>query len=583
MRLRKMSSILTVILALVLVFTACTQNNSSSSGQTPSNTSSSNNAGSNNSGSSNSGSNSNDGLSAVLEKYGLDSNLRFKEKRKITVEVYDRGNDGGTPPEDNFYTDYIKEGMLRDHNVEVEFIPVPRWTETEVINNLLAAGQAPDISVTYSYPTIQTYANMGGVLDLAPYLEEVKELLPDLWELLTDTNIYWDRDPKTGTIWAIEARLNVLNRINTFVREDWLKKLNLDPPTNLQEFENMLYAFRDNASLLLGDQADKIIPFSISFDVGWRADHLTTAFVPNDITDKDLFIYGFDDRHLLYPGFKEGIRVLNKWYNEGLIWKDFPLYPAGDPTEDNLMKSGYVGAFIHNWDYPYRNGDDSIHANLQRIVGPDAAYIAVEAFPNDAGVYRKFLSGPIDRKVFFPATNDEPIASLLYLNWITKVENRIFLQFGEEGVTHEKMPDGSYKTLATTGEKIMNSPNNIDYTITYNGLNLGDPDLTVKSIANGYAGVDKRYIEIAHQITTNEGRIGKNVSVGEIKAESGQGQALKEKRDAFLNQAVVAPVSDFDKVYDSGMDDYLKSGGQAIIDERKAAWEATYGDKVMLD
>jgi putative aldouronate transport system substrate-binding protein len=582
MRLRKLSSILTIMLVLVLVFTACTQNNNNNN----SSSNSGNQQQSNSSGSSNNAGSSNSGggdVNAVLEKYGLDSNLRFKEKRKITVEVYDRGNDGGTPPEDNFYTDYIKEGMLRDHNVEVEFVPVPRWTEGEVINNLLAANQAPDISVTYSYPTIQTYANMGGVLDLAPYLEEFKDYLQDLWGLLTDDNIYWNRDPHTGTIWAIEARLNVLNRINTFVREDWLKKLNLKTPTNLQEFEDMLIAFRDNASLLLGADADKMIPFSISFDVGWRADHLTTAFVPNDITDKELFMYGFDDRHLLYPGYKEGIRVLNKWYNDGLIWKDFPLYPAGDPTEDNLMKSGYVGAFMHNWDYPYRNGDDSIHANLQRLVGPDAAYIAVEPFPNDAGVYKKFLSPPIDRKVFFPATNDEPIASLLYLNWITKVENRIFLQFGEEGVTHEKQPDGSYVTLATTGEKIMNSPNNIDYTITYNGLNLGDPDLTVKSIANGYAGVDKRFIEIAHQITTHEGRIGKNVSVGEIKAETGQGQALKEKRDAFLNKAVVAPVSDFDKVYDEGMNDYLRSGGQAIIDERKAAWEATYGDKVMLD
>ncbi|WP_052835816.1 type 2 periplasmic-binding domain-containing protein [Thermobacillus composti] len=424
---------------------------------------------------------------------------------------------------------------------------------------------------------------MGGVLDLAPYLEEAKDILPDLWDLLTDTNIYWNQDPKTGTIWALEARLAVLNRINTFVREDWLKKLNMEAPTNLQEFENMLKAFRDNASLLLGDQADKMIPFAISFDVGWRADHLTTSFVPNDITDKDLFIYGFDDRKFLLPNYKEAIRVLNKWYNEGLIWKDFSLYPAGDPTEDNLMKTGYVGAFIHNWDYPYRNGEDSIHANLQRMVGPDAAYVAIEPFPNDAGVYRKFLSPPIDRKIFFPATNKEPIASLLYLNWISKFENRLFLQFGEEGVTHEKLPDGSYKSLAVTGEKIMNSPNNIDYTITVNGIDLGDPDLTVKSIANGYAGVDKRYIEIAHRITTNEGRIGKNVNVGEIKAENGMGQALKEKRDTVLNKAIVAPVSEFDKVYDSGFEDYLRSGGQAIIDERKAKWEEFYGDKTMLD
>ncbi len=567
---RKGISILTISAAFALALSGCTSDKPAPSASTAPTASSS---------PSDSGEG---GTDAKLEALGLDSNLKFKETRKITVEVYDRGNDGGTKPEDNFYTTYIKEGMLRDHNVEVTFVPVPRWTETEVINNYLAANQAPDVSLTYSYPTIQTYANMGGILDLAPILAENKELFPDMFEYLTETNIYWDQDPATGTLWALEGRLNVLNRINTFVRQDWLQKLNIEPPTNLQEFESMLRAFKDNASTLLGGDADKMIPFSTSFDVGWRADHLTTSFMPNDLTDKDIYVNGFDDRLFLMPNYKEGIRTLNKWYNEGLVWKDFPLYPAGDTTEDNLMKLGHVGAFMHNWDYPYRNGDDSIHASLQRLVGPDAAYVAVESFPNDAGVYKKFLSGPIDRKVFFPATNKEPIASLLYVNWISKFENRVFLQFGEEGVTHEKLPDGSLKTIATTGEKIMNSPANIDYTITSNGIDLGDPDITVKSIANGYAGVDSKLIEIAHKITTNDGRIGKNANVGQIKAEDGQGQALKEKRDTILNKAVVAAVDKFDEIYDSGMKDYLNSGGQAIIDERKAAWEKTYGTETML-
>ncbi len=523
-----------------------------------------------------------DEASAKLEKLGLDSNLRFKETRKIKVEIYDRGNTGGTKPEDNVYTKFIKEGMLRDHNVEVTFVPVPRWTEGEVINNLLAAGDAPDIGVTYSYPTVQTYANMGGITDLAPLVDEHKDILPNLWGLLTESNINWDRDPNTGTLWALEARLNTLNRINTFVREDWLKKLNLPAPTTLQEFESMLKAFKDNASTLLGKDADKMIPFSTSFDVGWRTDHLTASYVPDNITDKDMFVNGFDDRRLLYPNYKEGIRTLNKWYNEGLVWKDFPLYPAGDATEDNLMKAGFVGAFIHNWDYPYRNGEDGITANLHKLVGPDANYIAVEPFKNEAGVYRKFLSPPVDRKIFFPATNKEPLASMLYLDWISKIDNRIYLQFGEEGKTHEKMPDGSYKTLAATDEYLMNSPANIDYTITSNGLDAGNLDLTVKSMANGYAGVDARLIEVANQITTNQGRIGKNAKAGAIAAEEGQGEALKAKRDAFLDQAVVAPVDKFDSVYDSGMKDYLNSGGQAIIDERKAAWEKLYGSETML-
>ena len=75
---------------------------------------------------------------------------KFAETRKITVEIFDRSNDGGTDPTNNKFTDFIKAGMLEKHNVEVEFIRVPRWTEVDDMNNLLAAGDAPDVCVTYS-------------------------------------------------------------------------------------------------------------------------------------------------------------------------------------------------------------------------------------------------------------------------------------------------------------------------------------------------------------------------------------------------------------------------------------------------
>ena len=50
---------------------------------------------------------------------------KFAETKHITVEVYDRGNDGGTDPTNNMYTKYIQDGMLADYNVEVEFKAVP--------------------------------------------------------------------------------------------------------------------------------------------------------------------------------------------------------------------------------------------------------------------------------------------------------------------------------------------------------------------------------------------------------------------------------------------------------------------------
>lgn len=136
--------------------------------------------------------------------------------------------------------------------------------------------------------------------------------------------------------------------------------------------------------------------------------------------------------------------------------------------------------------------------------------------------------------------------------------------------------------VAVTGEKIMNSNNNIDYTITCNGLDFGDADKTLKSIALGYGGIDSRYIEKAYAAAQTDKSVGKNVNVGAIASEQGVGTSLSDKRNALWDQAIVATTDKFDEVYDSGLNDYLRSGGQAIIDERKAAWEKTFGDTTSL-
>lgn len=570
--------LLSVLLAgtMVLSLAACGGSSSSDSSSTSSSTSTSD--------SSTSSSSSSD---ASSESTGGNSSSelvdgKFAETRKITVEVYDRGIDGGSDVTNNMYTEYIKQGMLEDHNVEVEFVSVPRWTEVEQINNLLAAGSAPDICVTYDYATIQTYANMGGVLDLSQYVDAYSDDLPNLWNWLGDTNIYWDKDPETGTIWALEAKLAVTNRVNTFVRKDWLDKLGLDAPTTKQEFEDMLIAFRDNAELLLGADADKMIPYSVSYDVGWRAATLIESFLDPDMSDKEYYVNGYDDRKATQNGTKEAIRLLNKWYNEGLMWNDFALYGSGDTTEDDMMKAGYVGAFSHNWDYPFRNSEDSINASLQRIVGEDAAFIAVDCFEDSKGTHTKFVSGPIDRKLFFPSTNDEPLASLLYLDWISDPEHLEYLQIGDEGVTHNVLEDGAIETIAATGDAIMNSGMNIDYTLTCNGLHLQDEEITELSRAHNYANNDPDIVAEADEIAQTDNRQGKNVNVGTIESEEGMSTLLSEKRDILYDQSVICSEADFDSTWDSYLQDYLDAGGQAIIDERTAKWEATFGDSDML-
>ena len=509
---------------------------------------------------------------------------KFSETKHITVEVYDRGNDGGTDPTDNMYTEYIKKGMLEDHNVEVEFVAVPRWTETEEINNLLASGGAPDICLTYSYPTIQTYANMGGVTDLKPLMDQYGSELTNLNDWLGDTNIYWDLDDEKGTLWAIEGKRANNRRINTFMRKDWLDKLGLEEPKTKEEFYEDICAFRDNAKELLGKDADKMVPFSVSFDVGWRAALLIESEMDPDITDKEFYINGFDDRKLTQNGTKEAMKTLNKWYNEGLLWNDFALYTAGDSTEDDMMKAGYVGAFQHNWDYPFRGGDDSIQANLKRIVGDDAKYVAVDCFENSKGETLKYVDSTAgDRKIFFPTTNDEPLASLLYLDWISAPEHIKYLQIGDEGVTHNVLDDGAIECIAATGDPIMNSGNNIDYTITCNGLSLGDDDLTLLSMAHSYPSCDPADVQQALDYAATNNKIAKNVKVPEVVAENGMGEALSSKRDVVFDTALAAKPADFDKVWDQGIADYLSAGGQAIMDERTEKFEAKYGSSTEVE
>ena len=504
---------------------------------------------------------------------------KFVETRKITVEVYDRGNDGGSDPVNNMYTEYIKKGMLEDHNVEVEFVAVPRWTEVEQINNLLAAGDAPDICLTYDYPTVQTYANMGGVLDLSAYVNDYKDMLPNLWNWLGDTNINWNKDPQTGTIWAIEGKRAVTARINTFVRQDWLDQLGMKAPTTKAEFEAMLIAFRDNADTLLGADADKMIPYSVSYDIGWRAATLIESFMDPAISQREYYVNGFDDRKFTQAGAKEAIALLNKWYNEGLIWKDFALYGSGDTTEDDMMKAGYVGAFTHNWDYPWRNGTDSISSSLVRMIGEDAKFVAIDPFEDSNGTHTKFITSSAgDRKIFFPTTNDEPVASMLYLDWISDPEHIQYLQLGDEGVTHTVVEEGVYASMAATGEAIMNSGNNIDYTITCNGLCLESEEATIKSLAYSYAEADPAEVAKAYEIAMTDARSEKNVNVGAITSEEGMGTALSEKRDIVYDTAVVASTEEFDTIWEEGLADYLSSGGQAIIDERNEKWAATFGD-----
>ncbi len=110
--------------------------------------------------------------------------------------------------------------------------------------------------------------------------------------------------------------------------------------------------------------------------------------------------------------------------------------------------------------------------------------------------------------------------------------------------------------------------------MTTNGLTLGD-EATFAS----YPGTAPEVVKDALAYAKTNSRIAKHYNVGSIEAEESVGSSLNEKRNAFLTLAVTASVADFDKVFDEGLEDYMISGGQDIIDERIQKLEEIYGIK----
>jgi putative aldouronate transport system substrate-binding protein len=492
---------------------------------------------------------------------------------KITVEVFDRGTDGGrTLAADNNYTKWIHDKVLKDLNIDVTFQPVGRWSETTDIVNLLASNSAPDLCYTYNTEAINTFARQGGILELTPYIDR---LLPDFKKLLGKDPQYPGQDFIYRDRGSVEANkmyslatyvIDVRGaQRNIFIRKDWLDKLGLPLPKTTKEFHDALVAFRDRDPGNVG--RNNVIPFGQDSDARWGLAPIIYAYFDPKISPRDEWIYGITDRPVSMPGYKDGVRLINQWYNEGLIYKDFPLLKVAEDYY-NLIKTGRVGAFAGNWDLPWRQ-DYKIQDDLAKNV-PGAQFVAVDCIQAPDGTTRKFMSDKPDRRVFIPAASKNPEAALRYLNWLSIFENFNFLQLGNVGVTYE-MVNGIPKSIAAPAGSpwIMNSAQNIDYTMPVNGIELLDNDKNARVLALSYGDTPPETIVNAMATSTANGRVSPAFSTAQTNIGT-YGQVLMDKTDALLAQAITAPVANFDRIWDAGYADWLASGGQAIIDEKTA-------------
>ena len=350
-------------------------------------------------------------LCACMNKNTDFDGKRFGTTRSITVLV-DSISDSDF---DSDVTEYIHSRVLEDCNIDVSFMDASKMN--------LYRGISADLDFTTNTNMLISFYRYGSVLNLAPYLDQYSSSLTDLVSYLGDENIYSSNCNPEEIIWLNARSERPISKV-TFIRSDWLDKLGLDVPQTTEEFYSCLKAFKQNADLLLDDRSDSMIPFLIDSDPNISAKPLLDSFLDTSISDREFYDYGYC--RAAQPGYDLGLELLNSWYLEGLIPEDFNSIGVNTKEYYGPIEDGLVGAFCADFDYLYINGDNAHIKAFKENCGEEAEYMPVNTFADVNGNYNcwqeDYIHDGVD-KVFLPATCRDPLACMIYLNWISNTDN----------------------------------------------------------------------------------------------------------------------------------------------------------------
>ena len=289
------------------------------------------------------------------------SELEFplKEKTTLTGMISYPANTESNPNNRTIF-----KRLQEKTNVEIEWTAIQsdQWADKIALNMANPKSLTDFVfSAGFGDSDLLKYAKQGVIIPLEDYIDAympnlsaVFEKYPEYKTMCTDTE---------GHIWAlpwIEQLGSEKTAIQTvgnmsFINKKWLDFLGLEIPTTVDEFEQVLIAFRDHASEL---QAEFNIDGSI----------IPMSCIVNDgDQDPSIIINGFGEgygdadkgRHIAVTvdlkvicsatqqGYKDGITWLHSLYEEGLI--DPEAFTQEWSTYVSKGKSGRYGVCF-SWD-----------------------------------------------------------------------------------------------------------------------------------------------------------------------------------------------------------------------------------------
>lgn len=277
---------------------------------------------------------------------------KYPEEITYTLGKMTGSNNSNLPEgetyEDNVYTRYLKE-MLNIQNQDA--FEEDSVTYYDIVDMAIAEKNLPDVMLVQGLDCLQTLVEHDMIADLTDsYQNCASERIKDIYASYDESVL--------GNV-TFDGRLMALPETNIsdgpqllWVRKDWLDQLGLELPRTLEDVENIARQFvtRDPGGNGAGNTIGLACENEICGEMGRNYEyHLDILFAAYGSYPQQ---WMKDDEGKLYyggvqPQTKEALATVRKWYEEGIIDKQF-LMQTNNNIADAIIE-GKCGAFFGPW------------------------------------------------------------------------------------------------------------------------------------------------------------------------------------------------------------------------------------------
>lgn len=269
--------------------------------------------------------------------------------KKMTITMYNAGGFAlASQPPTNKEDDPLRLMLEKAVNIDLQMtIPAADQIKPK-LNTLLAAGDIPDMIFMPDRLSALQYYDQGLVADLDTTIKDYPALLNRF------SQDSWGSMKYKGKTIGVPGYELVNGIKGWWIRNDWLKKLNLNAPTTPEELLNVMKAFtfndpdgngkNDTYGFTAGIGKDGSFNTPGVSGLGWDAIMMIFGVVPNmvDLIDGKV---SFDSTD---PRMKEAVTFINQMIAAKVVDPDWTVTNDGAAL-DKKMYSGKIGMLFNDW------------------------------------------------------------------------------------------------------------------------------------------------------------------------------------------------------------------------------------------